>query len=179
MITLTLSSRESYKSWPSRGPRSASVIFVGDGLVFICFFKYFDHFIRLMLFAPSTGVYAGGQLTLRTDYSKVWRRSTQDNFSGVRVNQSEYFRADGAEPIVNDIMKIVGGTKESGQFGPGKAEAKELAADVIIETGAASRVGTLHNHFRPVLSSDHLDGDFDENVGSSPFALTPSLSQCT
>ena len=69
----------------------------------------------------------------------------QDNFSGVHVNHSEHFRADGAKPIVNDIVKVVGSIRESGHFSFGQVEAKELAADVIIKAGAASRVGALCN----------------------------------
>lgn len=98
----------------------------------------------------------------RARHFKVLRRGKQDNLSGVRVNQSEHFRADGAEPIVNNLMKVVGSTKENGQFGFGQVEAKELAADVIIEAGAASRVGTLSNHFRPFPSPDHWDGNFND-----------------
>ena len=70
----------------------------------------------------------------------------QDNFSGVHVNHSEHFRADGAKPIVNDIVKVVGSIRESGHFSFGQVEAKELAADVMIEADAASRAGTLRNH---------------------------------
>ena len=60
----------------------------------------------------------------------------QDNFSGVHVNHSEHFRADGAKPIV--IVKVVGSIRENGHFSFGQVEAKELAADVIIKAGAAS-----------------------------------------
>ena len=77
-------------------------------------------------------------------------QKTQDNFSGLDVNQSEHFRADGAEPIVNDIMKVVGRIRKTGHFNFGQVEAKELSAHVIIEASAASRVGTLRNH--PALS---------------------------
>jgi hypothetical protein len=77
---------------------------------------------------------------------RVLRRGTQDNFCGVSMNQSEHFGADGAEPIVNNIMKVVGSTKENGHFSFGQVEAKKPAADVIIEASAASRVGISRNH---------------------------------
>ena len=141
-------------SWPSSGPRSAAVC-VGIDLVAICFLEYFNQSIFLMVLSID-GSSCGGQLMLRTCHIKVLRRRTQNNFSGVRVNQSEHFRADGAEPVVNNIMKVVGGTKENGQFRVGQVEAEELAADVIIEAGAASRVGTLRNH--PALFPPQITG---------------------
>ena len=89
---------------------------------------------------------------------KLRRHEMQDNFSGVHVNHSEHFRADGAKPIVNDIVKVVGSIRENGHFSFGQVEAKELAADVIIEAGAASRVGALCNHpfSRPRSQGRHL-----------------------
>jgi hypothetical protein len=43
-------------------------------------------------------------------------------------------------------MKVVGSIRENGHINFGQVEAKELAARVIIEAGAAGRVGTLRNH---------------------------------
>lgn len=114
----------------------------------------------------------------RARHFKVLRRGKQDNLSAVRVNQSEHFRADGAEPIVNNLMKVVGSTKENGQFGFGQVEAKELAADVIIEAGAASRVGTLSNHFRPFLSQITGTATLTTRRLMAVLALTRSLRRC-
>jgi hypothetical protein len=98
----------------------------------------------------------------------------QGNFSGGYVNQSEYFRADGAEPIVNDIMKVVGSIRENGHINFGQVEAKELAAHVIIEAGAARRVGTLRNH--PALFPPKSQGrQLSPHVGSWPFLRLPAL----
>ena len=95
------------------------------------------------------------------------------------MNQSEHFRADGAEPIVNDIMKVVGTIRENGHINFGQVEAKELAAHVIIEAGAASRVGTLRNH--PALFPIQITGaaTFTTRRLMAVSALTRSLSGCT
>jgi hypothetical protein len=75
-------------------------------------------------------------------------------------------------------MKVVGSTKENGQFGFGQVETKELAADVIIEDGAANRVGTLRNH-PPFTCLDRRDGSFHHTSAYGRSAFTRSLSRCT
>ena len=66
---------------------------------------------------------------MRSSQFKLLRHEMQDNFSGVHVNDSEHFRADEAEPIMNDIVKVVGSIRDNGHFSFGQVEAKELAAD--------------------------------------------------
>jgi len=71
-------------------------------------------------------------------------------------------------------MSVVGSIRENGHINLGQVEAKEPAAHVIIEAGAASRVGTLRNH--PALFPNQITGAATfTHVGSWPFLRLPVL----
>jgi hypothetical protein len=71
----------------------------------------------------------------------------EDDFACFRMNERKHFGAYGAEPIVNDVVEVLCSLRDDGDFSVGQDETKELAADVMIKAGAASRIGTFRNHF--------------------------------
>lgn len=73
-------------------------------------------------------------------------QEAQDNFAGLYMTKGKFVRADGAEPIVNNLVGVRGSPGDNGHLGFGQAEAKKSSADEMIEAGAASRVGAFGNH---------------------------------
>ena len=83
---------------------------------------------------------------MRRSYFRSLPQEAQDNFAGLRVTKRKYVRANGAEPIVNDMVGVLGSAWDSGHLGFHQAEAKKSSADEMIEVGAANRVGAFGNH---------------------------------
>ena len=85
-----------------------------------------------------------------TDLAEELLRSllqeAQDNFAGLRVTKRKHVRANGAEPIVNDMVGVLGGARDNGHVGFYRAEAKKASADEMIEVLATNRVGAFGNH---------------------------------
>jgi len=88
----------------------------------------------------------GGQLILRRSYFRCLLQEAQDNFAGLHVTKREHVRANGAEPIVNDMVGVLGSAWDNGHLSFHQAEAKKSSADEMIEVGAANRVGAFGNH---------------------------------
>ena len=51
----------------------------------------------------------GRQLILRRSYFSFLPQEAQDNFASLRVTKRKHVRANGAEPIVNDMVGVLGG----------------------------------------------------------------------
>jgi hypothetical protein len=68
------------------------------------------------------------------------------NFAGLRVTKREHVRANGAEPIVNDMVSVLSSAWDNGHLGFHQTEAKKSPADEMIEVGATNRVGAFGNH---------------------------------
>ena len=105
------------------------------------------------------GIYSRRQLILRRSNFRFLLQKAQDDFAGLHVNNRKHLRANGAEPIVNDIVKVFGSVGDNGHFIFNQVEAKEPAADAIIEAGAASPVGTFRNHFVTLMTCEPWGSD--------------------
>ncbi len=83
---------------------------------------------------------------MRRSYFRFLLQEAQDNFAGLRVTKREHVRANGAEPIVNDMVRVLGSARDNGPLGFHQAKAKKSSADEMIEVGATNRVGAFGNH---------------------------------
>jgi len=84
-------------------------------------------------------------LILRRSNFKFFLQEAKGDFTGPHVNKSKPLRANGAEPIVNDMVGVLGSAGNNGHLSFRQAEAKKSSADEMIEAGAASRVGAFGN----------------------------------
>ena len=83
---------------------------------------------------------------MRRNNFKFLLQEAEDDFAGLHMNKTKHLRANGAEPIVNDMVGVLGSAGDDRQFSLRQAEAKKPSADEMIEAGAASRVGAFGNH---------------------------------
>ena len=83
---------------------------------------------------------------MRRSYFRFLLQEAQDNFASLRVAKREHVRANGAEPIVNDMVSVLGSAWDNGHLRFHQAETKKSSADEMIEVGAANRVGAFGDH---------------------------------
>ena len=83
---------------------------------------------------------------MRRSYFRFLPQEAQENFAGLRVTKRKHVRANGAEPIVNDMVSVLGSAWDDGHLRFHQAETKKSSADEMIEVGATNRVGAFGNH---------------------------------
>ena len=67
----------------------------------------------------------GGQPSLRRSYFRFLLQEAQDNFASLRVTKREHVRTNGAEPIVNDMVSVLGSAWDNGHLRFHQAETKK------------------------------------------------------
>lgn len=73
----------------------------------------------------------------------------EDHSATLRVSKGENFGANGAEPVVNDMVSVLSRAGDFEHLYLGQLEAEEFSPDVMIEANTASRVRAFGNHGSP------------------------------
>lgn len=75
------------------------------------------------------------------------RNEAKNHFTVLHVGEGEDLGANGAEPIVNDMVSILSGSGNFERLPIAQVKAKEFTSVVIVEANPASRIRAFGNHF--------------------------------